>query len=451
MRMLPAWLASLIFFSVLGTILASQVFWFRRARRFVRSRRLRWQRWALGVPIYAWFSLLGAMLVFVPLRWLLVDAAPVLLSLFMLFRRSELMMPIGLWLTASMLSFALVVAVQSAGWLGSRWPRRWRGWRRLRARGGDPLVPERRHFLQAATNLAAAVPFAVVGYGFLIERQNYQVKEVTIAIPNLPEALDGLRLLLITDVHASAYMPVPEIRRIVGMCKELPADLVFHTGDFTTSRGDPLTEAVTELVAIQGRYGNFGCLGNHEIYAGTTRAATELFARGGVRILRGENAEVEIGGAKLNLIGVDYQRQPNRVLDTETWWKTRGLPGIEKLVRRDCPNLLLTHNPNPFLRAAELGIELTLAGHTHGGQVQVEILNTRFSPARFMTRFISGLYSLPSGLGSTVHDSRFTNHCSLYVSAGVGTIGTPIRLGVPPEITLLTLRRVASGQSLRRG
>jgi len=434
MRMLPAWLASLIFFTVLGTIIASQVFWFRRARRFVRSRPVRWQRWALGLPTYAWFSLLAGMLVFVPLRWLLVDAAPVLLSLFMLFRRPALMMPIGLWLTASMLSFVLVVAVQGAGWLGTRW-------RRLRTPAGDTLVPERRHFLQTATYVAAAVPFAVVGYGFLIERQNYQVKEVAVPIPNLPQALDGLRLLLLTDVHASAYMPVPEIRRIVGLCKELDPDLVFHAGDFTTSRGDPLAEAVAEMVGIQGRYGNFGCLGNHEIYAGTTRAATELFARGGVRILRGENAEVEIHGTKLNLIGVDYQRQPNRVLDAETWWKTRGLPGVEKLVRRDCVNLLLTHNPNPFLRAAELGIELTLAGHTHGGQVQVEILNTRFSPARFMTRFISGLYSLPSGLSSTVHDSRITNHCSLYVSAGIGTIGTPIRLGVPPEIALLTLRR----------
>jgi hypothetical protein len=123
---------------------------------------------------------------------------------------------------------------------------------------------------------------------------------------------------------------------------------------------------------------------------------------------------------------VDYQRQPNRVLDAETWWKTRGLPGVEKLVRRDCVNLLLTHNPNPFLRAAELGIELTLAGHTHGGQVQVEILNTRFSPARFMTRFISGFYREKGS--------------ALYVSSGIGTIGTPIRLGVPPEIALLTLR-----------
>ncbi len=127
---------------------------------------------------------------------------------------------------------------------------------------------------------------------------------------------------------------------------------------------------------------------------------------------------------------------------------------MERFVRRDAVNILLTHNPNPFLRAAELGIELTLAGHTHGGQVQVEVLDSRWSPARFITRFISGLYTLPAGpaagaaglnnkLGavSTSHESPVMSHCFLYVSRGLGTIAAPVRLNAPPEITLLTLRR----------
>jgi predicted MPP superfamily phosphohydrolase len=220
-------------------------------------------------------------------------------------------------------------------------------------------------------------------------------------------------------------MPLTEIRHVVGLARELAPDLVFHTGDFLTSRGDPLAGAIAELARVEGRYGRFGCLGNHEIYAGATETATQLCAQHGIRILRGANAELEIGGAKLNLIGVDYQRQPRGLTIEE--WKPHFLRQVEPLVRPQVVNILLTHNPNPFARAAELGIELTLAGHTHGGQVQVEILDSRWSPARFLTPFISGLYE--------------RNGSRLYVSRGLGTVGAPVRLNAPPEITLLTLRR----------
>ena len=422
--MMPAWLAGLIFFTILGLLVASQAFWFWRARALVRARQSGWQRWALGAPLYGWFLLLLVVFVAAPLRWAVAGGAPVLLSLFMQFRRSEVMIPIGLWLTASMLSFLLILLVRGASWLGRR--------ALVRRAANDPPQPERRYFLQTATYAAGAVPFVMVGYGFLIGRQNYGVQEVTVPIRALPEALDGLRLLQLTDVHASAYMPVAEIRRVVGLAREIAADLVLHTGDFITSRGDPLEAAILELAQVEGRHGRFGCLGNHEIYAGVEDFATELFARKGVRILRGKNVELEINGARLNLIGVDYLRQP-RGLDPEQW-ASHFLRGDERLMRLGMPNILLSHNPNPFLRAAEIGIDLTVAGHTHGGQVQVEILDTRWSPARFMTPFISGLYDRPSGLS--------TGRAFLYVSRGIGTIAMPVRLNAPPEITLLTLRRV---------
>lgn len=417
--MLPVWVAGLVFFTVLSLLIASQVFWFRRARRLVHDRPQVWQRWLLSVPVYGWFGLLAGLLLVFPLRWVLLARAgnpPVLFSVFQPLRSPAVMITVGLWIWASMLSFQLIVAVQGSAWLV----------RRLRSlMQPSEVSPERRHFLQTATYVAGAVPFAVIGYGFFIGRRNYRVEEVTVAISNLPEGLDGLRLLQLTDVHASAYMPLEEVRRIVEMARELAPDLVFHTGDFITSRGDPLEEAIAELARVEGRYGRFGCLGNHEIYAGVEEAATELCARRGIRMLRGENAEVEIQGAKLNLIGVDYLPQP-RTLDRAVW-RQHFLRGDEKLVRRDAFNILLTHNPNPFVSAADLGIQLTLAGHTHGGQVQVEILNTRWSPPRFFTPFVSGLYEQGA--------SR------LYVSRGIGTIAVPVRLNAPPEITLLTLRR----------
>ena len=119
------------------------------------------------------------------------------------------------------------------------------------------------------------------------------------------------------------------------------------------------------------------------------------------------------------------------------------------------PNILLSHNPNSFNRAAELGIELSLAGHTHGGQIQVEILDHRLSPARFISDYIAGLYQRPmfapapnERAASVVKATRkFTPEpsamASIYVNRGLGTVGAPVRLGVPPEISLIVLRRAA--------
>jgi hypothetical protein len=124
---------------------------------------------------------------------------------------------------------------------------------------------------------------------------------------------------------------------------------------------------------------------------------------------------------------------------------------VESLVRLDMPNLLMSHNPNAFNRAAELGIELTLAGHTHGGQIQVEILDHRLSPARFITDYIAGLYhrpllmpDQPKRMGETIKlmPNAPNGLAALYVNRGLGTVGAPVRLGAPPEITHIVLRRV---------
>jgi uncharacterized protein len=117
------------------------------------------------------------------------------------------------------------------------------------------------------------------------------------------------------------------------------------------------------------------------------------------------------------------------------------LQEVARLVRRDMPNILLSHNPNSFHRAAELGIELSLAGHTHGGQVKVEIVDHSVSPARLISPFVAGLYHLPMKNETAASNGAVAPKAALYVNRGLGTFGFPVRLGVPPEITLLTLRR----------
>ena len=114
------------------------------------------------------------------------------------------------------------------------------------------------------------------------------------------------------------------------------------------------------------------------------------------------------------------------------------------LVRPDLLNILLSHNPETFPRAAALGIELSLAGHTHGGQIRFTLGNRQWSPASLITPFVAGLYRLPFGPeGHATADEvapRPPQSAFLYVNRGLGTFALPLRLGVPPEITVLTLR-----------
>jgi len=311
--------------------------------------------------------------------------------------------------------------------------------------------PSRRYFFRAATAAAGVAPFLGAVYGFAEERLKYQVRRIEIPVHNLPPALDGLKIVQLSDIHLSGYMPRAQVRRAVDMANDLGADLAVITGDFITGASDPIADCIDELRQLHAPLGIWGCNGNHEIYARAEATAQTLFAQGGMKLLRQENAQISFHGAQFNLIGVDYQRERN-----SGGRRQQTLADAARLVRRDMPNILLSHNPNSFNRAAELGIELSLAGHTHGGQIQVEILDHRLSPARFITDYIAGLYQRPLFLpahgdralrGAAMPDDKPTLQPSnpsalsyLYVNRGLGTVGAPVRLGVPPEISLIVLR-----------
>jgi predicted MPP superfamily phosphohydrolase len=245
-----------------------------------------------------------------------------------------------------------------------------------------------------------------------------------------------------------------QVRRAVDMANELGADLAVVTGDLITGSGDSIADCIDEIRHLHAPLGVWGCNGNHEIYARAEDEAAYLYAQAGMKLLRHENAQLTFKGASFNLLGVDYQRE--RMHNGQ---RQQTLANVEPLIRRNMPNILLSHNPNSFNRAAELGIELSLAGHTHGGQIQVEILDHRLSPARFITDYIAGLYQRP--LFASASNERAASNASvtrafspslfaspscpmahIYVNRGLGTVGAPVRLGVPPEISLIVLRRV---------
>ena len=342
-----------------------------------------------------------------------------------------------LWLVASVFGFLAVESVGAIEWVTNFAAR-------LLPHSGavaGGFSPSRRTFFQYAAVLAGGFPFLAATYGFAAGRLRYAIERVDVPVANLPPELDGLRVAQLSDIHIGDYMPPHEIARAVDMANELHPDISFVTGDFVSSVGDPLDVCITELSRLRAPLGVWGCNGNHEIYAGVEDEAERLFREKGMRLLRASSAVVEHKGGRFNLLGVDYQRD-HMVSGEHTGPMLRE---IEHLIRRDMPNVLLSHNPNSFRRAAELGIELSLAGHTHGGQVKFEIVDHSVSPARLITPFVAGLYRLPMSnghAGASGNDLQKAGlqKAALYVNRGLGTFGFPVRIGVPPEITLLTLR-----------
>ena len=344
----------------------------------------------------------------------------------------------SLWLMTSFFAF---LAVQSVG--GIEYITNLVARLRPGALAGE-FSPSRRAFFQYAALFAGSAPFLAATYGYAAGRLRYTIERLDVPIANLPPELDGLRIAQLSDIHIGDYMPPAEIARAVDMANELRPDIAFVTGDFVSREGDPLDTCITELSRLRAPLGVFGCNGNHEIYAGVEDDAQRLFQEKGMRLLRAQGTVIEHNGARFNLLGVDYQR------DHMVSGGSTGpmLQEIEHLIRRDMPNILLSHNPNSFRRAAQLGIELSLAGHTHGGQVKFEIVDHSVSPARLITPFVAGLYQLPMASGHGVTgdspvqaEPGSAARSALYVNRGLGTFGFPVRIGVPPEITLLTLRR----------
>src|SRR5213075_1215820 len=159
-------------------------------------------------------------------------------------------------------------------------------------------------------------------------------------------------------------------------------------GDYLADDREAQDEVVQALAGLRAPCGVFGCLGNHEIYTETEDSITRLFAAEGIRILRQERVPIQSHGEVLNLIGVDYQ-QARFSNDHEGHLVDRYLEGSEKLVMPDMVNILLSHNPNSFDRAAELGIDLTLAGHSHGGQLTLSLVHPSLTLVRPETPYVS--------------------------------------------------------------
>jgi hypothetical protein len=272
---------------------------------------------------------------------------------------------------------------------------------------------ERRNLLNVASAAVCAAPAVALTTGF-ITRKDFDIKEFDLRVPNLSKDLQGLRLLQLSDIHMGAFYSRTDLRRVVDASNNLRADLAFITGDLITGKMDPLDDCLLELKRLRSHSGIWGCMGNHERLAKISAYATRKALEMDIRFLRRQRDQLKFGDSYINLVGVDHQ------------FKSEGyLTGLESFVDKDKFNLLLSHNPDVFPVAAKQGFQLTLAGHTHGGQINVEVAHQNINIVDLVTPYTKGLYTKPDS--------------ALYVTSGLGTIGVPVRLGAPPEITLIRL------------
>jgi len=408
----------LFFIAIMMMIFASQLFWVRRVldlgERFLPGKPRRGFLAVVATLVYLFFFIYS----FGPLT-----------SSFHILRVADTRLSSVLmegsfwwWLVGSWAGFGLVMvfwtadrATRSAAWL-------YRKARDAAARHFaalqpgvavlDPPSPDRRRFLQQTFVAVSATPFLAAGYGLLYGRLDVEVTRQRIGLARLPKAFEGFRIAQLSDFHISPFMPANEIRRCVSITNWLKPDLIVMTGDFVAWDPEADRAVVQALSGLRAPYGVFGCLGNHETETQTEESITRLFAAQNVRILRQEHAPIQVRGETLNLIGLDDSLS--------------RLRGVKQLMMPDTVNILLSHDPNNFDRAAQLGIDLTLAGHTHGGQLSLEFLHRGLCLSRFETPYVSGWYEKPGGQ-------------QLYVNRGIGITGFPIRLGARPEITVLEL------------
>lgn len=242
--------------------------------------------------------------------------------------------------------------------------------------------------------------------------ESLEVSEPHIHLPGLPEAFADYRIVHITDVHYGLFLPLEAVADTVELANALQPDLIALTGDFVTFSRSCIEPVAIVLGRLRARDGVFAVLGNHDFRVGAAAVARAL-RREGIEVLRNRHTVLRRRGQALYLVGIDdfrYRADLPRAL--------RGVPA-------NAPTVLLSHNPSIIEQAAAHRVSLVLAGHTHGGQVNLPIFGNVYARRREGMRFKLGW----DCLGAT----------QIYVSRGIGTVVVPVRYRCPAEIPHLRL------------
>lgn len=274
--------------------------------------------------------------------------------------------------------------------------------------------------------------FFVIAGSTLIGRFNFKTENITIRIKGLKEDLIGLRIVQISDLHLVSFYHHQEfLDDLMSEINKLDPDLVINTGDFINVGWREFGQFDTILVKAKGRYGNYAVMGNHDFgtynpffteadMRNNVLLMNKFITASGYKLLNDENEMVNIGDSKIALIGVMTKGSFPDIIHGDLQKAADGTSDADL-------KILLAHDPKQWGKEiiSRPDIDITLSGHTHGMQIGILTKNFRWSPARRFYPHWNGLYR---------EGDQF-----LVVNRGLGVLGMPFRIWMPPEISVITL------------
>ena len=252
-------------------------------------------------------------------------------------------------------------------------------------------------------------------YGYVHGRRRLEITRLTVELPGLPDDAPGLRVVHVSDLHLGPRADRAALRAAIDRVLAIEPDIVCVTGDIVDSPATDLAAWMPELTRLTARHGVYAILGNHDRFTGADVVAAALRRWTSWHVLRDEVAVVRVGTTALHILGLEDREAP----------VAPRLAALRAQVPEGAALLLLAHHPDVFEHAPAAGVPLMLAGHTHGGQIAPPGLPHVNIARLLISRFDSGTFT------------RDRSH--LHVNRGLGTSGQPVRVGVPAEITTLSL------------
>ena len=297
----------------------------------------------------------------------------------------------------------------------------------------EAFFPSRRKFISERAILLAAFPFTGFIYAMVRGKYDYKVHRETIYFDGLPEAFDGFTITQISDIHSGSFDNTTAVQRGIDLANAQKSDLFVFTGDLVNNAAWEIEQYIPNFKQLKAPYGQYSILGNHDYgdyiqWNSEAEKAANLdklkqhHKELGYRLLLDESVELEKDGQKISLIGVqNWGRGFIQIGDLD-----KALKNVDE----NAFKILLSHDPTHWedkVRFNTTNIDLTLAGHTHGAQFGVETAGFRWSPVQ---------YKYLDWAGLAHHNKRY-----LYVNRGFGFLAFSGRLGIWPEVTVITLKR----------
>jgi len=295
--------------------------------------------------------------------------------------------------------------------------------------------PQRSIWVSKLTIALAAVIFSVVLFGITRGRHFYRVRRETLNFPDLPEAFDGFTITQLSDIHSGSFSSDSGVQKGLDLVNAQASDLVLFTGDLVNNKASEMDRWIPAFAKLKAAYGKFSVLGNHD-YGDYVRWETDTEKQDnlvrlkqvhgdiGFKLLLNQSISIKKGEQAISLIGVENWGKGGFHKYGDLEKAAAGLPASSF-------NILMSHDPSHW-DAVTLGhhqhIHLTLAGHTHGMQFGIELFGFKWSPIKYVYKQWAGLYEQAGKY--------------LYVNRGFGFLGLKGRIGMWPEIAVITLKRM---------